>query len=63
MKEIVLGSHVKLKNPVSEFERNAQFEVTNINENTKRYLITELNSKLPIAPTELVGFNHVELIK
>lgn len=55
------GDKVKLKNPLSEFEKTAIFELTNINEVTGRVLITHVNGSLPIPATELVSFKDIEL--
>lgn len=56
------GEQVKFKVPVSEFEKTAIYEITNINEGTNRALITHVNGNLPIAPTELVSLNDLKLI-
>ena len=57
-----IGDKVKFKNPLSEFEVNAVYEVVNINLGTERVLITIVNSKLSIPPTELVGIGTIEKI-
>lgn len=56
------GDKVRFKNPLSNFEVNAIYEVVNINLGTKRVLITIVNSNLPIPPTELVGIEIIEKI-
>lgn len=56
------GEQVKFKNPMSEFEKKAIYEITNINEGTNRAIITHVNGNLPIAPTELVSLNDIELV-
>ena len=53
---------VRFKNPLSDFEVHAIYEVVNINIGTKRVLITIVNSNLPIPPTELVGIEIIEKI-
>ena len=62
MQNLKVGDKVKFSKPLSEFEKSAVYEVVNINENTKRALITILNSKLPITPTELVGIETITKI-
>lgn len=56
-----VSDKVKFKVPVSEFEKTAVYEIVNINEGTKRALITHVNGNLPIAPTELVSLKDIEL--
>jgi len=56
-----VSDKVKFKNPMSEFEKTAIYEITNINDGTNRAIITHVNSNLPIAPEELVSLNDVEL--
>ena len=62
MENLKIGDKVKFKNPLSEFESSAVYEVVNINLGTQRVLITIINSKLSIAPTELVGIDTIEKI-
>jgi len=56
------SDRVKFKKPISEFEKTAVYEIVNINTWTNRAQITVLNSNLPIAPTELVSINDIELV-
>jgi len=56
------GEQVKFKNPISEFEKISIYKITNINDETNRALITHVNGNLPIAPTELVSLNDIELL-
>ena len=56
------GNQVKFKKPISEFEKTAIYEVVNINEGTKRVMITHVNGNLPIPATELVSINDIKLV-
>lgn len=57
-----INDYVRFKDPETDFESTAIYQITNYNTATGRVLITHVNGDFPIPATELVQSSDLEVI-